>query len=216
MSSNPELKQGEKGGWVSYLQQMLEGAGFSPGPLDCVFGPRTHEADQDGGEDDDFASFVGQILVIVDFGLGLEADGGPAEIFNGLGRTLRALKPHDDAGEKTAVVGIGDCAAWGPDFTLQGASAGFEWSAADNFAVPVPAGVADQCAPAAARAEFVLDVVYHPWPTPMATAVAATGGRLATGLDMLLHQAFGQVEQFTGHPAPRAAMAAALPDRIPA
>ncbi|MDT7610438.1 MAG: shikimate dehydrogenase [Pseudonocardiales bacterium] len=74
----------------------------------------------------------------------------------------------------------------------------------------VPPGVADDCAPAAARAAFVLDVAYHPWPTAMATAVAEAGGQLATGLDMLLHQAFGQVEQFTGRPAPRAAMAAAL------
>ncbi|HEX4251082.1 MAG TPA: shikimate dehydrogenase [Pseudonocardia sp.] len=81
----------------------------------------------------------------------------------------------------------------------------------------VPSGVADACAPAAARAGLVLDVVYDPWPTPMATAVASAGGQLATGLDMLLHQAFGQVEQFTGHPAPRAAMAAALhaPARTP-
>ena len=56
----------------------------------------------------------------------------------------------------------------------------------------------------------VLDVIYDPWPTPLATAVQAAGGRLASGLDMLLHQAFGQVELFTGLPAPRAAMAAAL------
>jgi shikimate dehydrogenase len=74
----------------------------------------------------------------------------------------------------------------------------------------VPAGVGDDCAQAAAVAPFVLDVVYHPWPTPMARAVRAVGGRLATGLDMLLHQAFGQVEQFTGRPAPREAMAAVL------
>jgi shikimate dehydrogenase len=38
----------------------------------------------------------------------------------------------------------------------------------------------------------------------------AAGGRLASGLDMLLHQAFGQVEQFTGFPAPREAMRDAL------
>jgi murein L,D-transpeptidase YcbB/YkuD len=44
MSSNPELKQGEKGEWVSYLQQMLEGAGYSPGAIDGVFGPRTEDA----------------------------------------------------------------------------------------------------------------------------------------------------------------------------
>lgn len=61
-----------------------------------------------------------------------------------------------------------------------------------------------------ARARALLDVIYHPWPTPLAEAVAAAGGQLATGLDMLLHQAFGQVEQFTGLPAPRAAMRTAL------
>jgi shikimate dehydrogenase len=56
----------------------------------------------------------------------------------------------------------------------------------------------------------VLDAVYHPWPTPLAAAATARGLAVATGLDMLLHQAFGQVEQFTGHPAPREAMHAAL------
>ncbi|MFJ8912002.1 shikimate dehydrogenase [Amycolatopsis sp. NPDC102389] len=56
----------------------------------------------------------------------------------------------------------------------------------------------------------VLDVIYHPWPTALAEAVAEQGGRLATGLDMLLHQAFGQSEYFTGQPAPRAAMRDAL------
>jgi shikimate dehydrogenase len=56
----------------------------------------------------------------------------------------------------------------------------------------------------------VLDAVYHPWPTPLAAAVAARGLAVATGLDMLLHQAFGQVEHFTGRPAPREAMHTAL------
>jgi shikimate dehydrogenase len=58
----------------------------------------------------------------------------------------------------------------------------------------------------------VLDAVYHPWPTPLAAAAAERGLAVATGLDMLLHQAFGQVEQFTGRPAPREAMHAALVD----
>jgi shikimate dehydrogenase len=61
-----------------------------------------------------------------------------------------------------------------------------------------------------ADAPCLLDVIYHPWPTPLADAVAARGRRLATGLDMLLHQAFGQVEQFTGRSAPREAMRDAL------
>jgi shikimate dehydrogenase len=79
-------------------------------------------------------------------------------------------------------------------------------AAADVVVSTVPAGVAD----AVAEARCVLDVIYHPWPTPLATAVQARGGKLATGLDMLLHQAFGQVEQFTGRAAPREAMRDAL------
>ena len=74
-----------------------------------------------------------------------------------------------------------------------------------------PAAVAEHAA-ALATAPCVLDVIYHPWPTPLAEAAAARGGRVATGLDMLLHQAFGQVEHFTGRPAPREAMRDALRD----
>ncbi|MGW0035660.1 shikimate dehydrogenase [Gordonia sp. NPDC003376] len=63
---------------------------------------------------------------------------------------------------------------------------------------------------ALATAPRVVDVIYDPWPTPLAAAVTAAGGRVVGGLVMLLHQAFGQVEQFTGFPAPREAMAAAV------
>lgn len=76
----------------------------------------------------------------------------------------------------------------------------------------VPASAADPHAEELAEAACVLDVIYHPWPTPLAEAVAQQGGRLATGLDMLLHQAFGQVEQFTGKPAPKSVMRDALHD----
>jgi shikimate dehydrogenase len=74
----------------------------------------------------------------------------------------------------------------------------------------VPAEATAGCADDLAAASCLLDVIYHPWPTPVAEAVTRRGGRLATGLDMLLHQAFGQVEQFTGLPAPREAMRDAL------
>ncbi|MFZ2238600.1 MAG: shikimate dehydrogenase, partial [Gordonia amarae] len=52
--------------------------------------------------------------------------------------------------------------------------------------------------------------IYNPWPTPLAAAVTESGGRVVGGLVMLLNQAYSQVEQFTGLPAPREAMAAAL------
>ena len=57
---------------------------------------------------------------------------------------------------------------------------------------------------------LLLDAIYDPWPTPLAAAVEAAGGRVISGLQMLLHQAFAQVEQFTGLPAPKEAMRAAL------
>ncbi|EME17488.1 shikimate dehydrogenase [Rhodococcus triatomae] len=74
----------------------------------------------------------------------------------------------------------------------------------------IPASAAADLAPSIARAPVVFDAIYDPWPTPLAAAVAAAGGTVVDGLRMLLNQAFGQVEQFTGMPAPREAMAAAV------
>ncbi|MDV6013296.1 shikimate dehydrogenase [Haloechinothrix sp. LS1_15] len=82
--------------------------------------------------------------------------------------------------------------------------------AASVLVSTVPPEATAPHAPALARAGRVLDVIYDPWPTPLAEAVHARGGRIATGLDMLLHQAFGQVEHFTGRAAPRVAMRDAL------
>ncbi|WP_432206400.1 shikimate dehydrogenase [Mycobacterium paraffinicum] len=74
----------------------------------------------------------------------------------------------------------------------------------------IPADVAARYADTFAAIPVLLDAVYDPWPTPLAAAVTAAGGRVVSGLQMLLHQAFTQVELFTGLPAPREAMAAAL------
>jgi shikimate dehydrogenase len=63
----------------------------------------------------------------------------------------------------------------------------------------------DRCAAVPA----VFEVLYDPWPTPLA---ASAGDRvLVTGLDLLLHQAALQFEIFTGLAAPVDAMRAALP-----
>ncbi|NGP04134.1 shikimate dehydrogenase [Rhodococcus sp. 14C212] len=83
-------------------------------------------------------------------------------------------------------------------------------AAAGALVSTVPAAAAAPCAQQLGRAPFVLDAIYDPWPTPLAEAAAAHGSVVVSGLQMLLHQAFGQVEQFTGRPAPRAAMAAAV------
>jgi shikimate dehydrogenase len=74
----------------------------------------------------------------------------------------------------------------------------------------IPAEAAAVVAEAVAAALVVLDAIYNPWPTPLAVAVARAGHTVVSGLEMLLNQAYGQVEQFTGRPAPRAEMAAAI------
>ncbi len=83
-----------------------------------------------------------------------------------------------------------------------------------------PAEVLVSTIPAAAQDDWVLrlvgdsalvfEVVYDPWPTPLAAAAAAAGRPLVGGLDLLVHQAALQVTLMTGiDPAPLAVMRAA-------
>jgi shikimate dehydrogenase len=74
----------------------------------------------------------------------------------------------------------------------------------------VPAEVAAMHVDTLASTPRLLDAIYDPWPTPLAVAVEANGGRVISGLQMLLNQAFAQVEQFTGMPAPKEVMRTAL------
>ena len=77
----------------------------------------------------------------------------------------------------------------------------------------VPAGAADHLAAVLAGVPALVDVVYHPWPTPL--AAAGTAGRTTvTGLDMLLHQALTQFRLVTGAGAPAQALRAALRDAV--
>jgi shikimate-5-dehydrogenase len=85
-----------------------------------------------------------------------------------------------------------------------------EVAAAEVLVSTIPADVAARYAGTFAPIPVLLDAVYNPWPTPLAAAVTTKGGRVISGLQMLLHQAFAQVEQFTGLPAPRDAMTCAL------
>jgi shikimate dehydrogenase len=74
----------------------------------------------------------------------------------------------------------------------------------------VPAGAADDYAERVRLTHqappALMDVVYDPWPTPLAQAAAAAGSVVVSGYAMLLHQAAAQVELMTGKPAPLAAM----------
>ncbi|AWK07726.1 shikimate dehydrogenase [Streptomyces spongiicola] len=74
-----------------------------------------------------------------------------------------------------------------------------------------PAGATDILVPyVPERPGTLFDVLYDPWPTPLAAAWTGQGGSLVGGLDLLVHQAVFQVELMTGRsPAPLAAMRAA-------
>lgn len=66
------------------------------------------------------------------------------------------------------------------------------------------AGLVDRCR----ATPVVFEVLYDPWPTPLAESVGPcdVGRVLVGGLDLLVHQAALQFEIFTGVPAPLAAM----------
>ena len=110
----------------------------------------------------------------------------------------------------------------GEELVATGAAVGVEvgirpWdAAAEALDAPVvistvPRGAADPLAAAVPAAPGVLlDVVYDPWPTPLAAAWSAHGGAVASGLAMLLHQAVGQVRLMTGQEPPVDAMRVAL------
>ncbi len=88
--------------------------------------------------------------------------------------------------------------------------------ACDLVISTLPPGAADPLVAAPWQAgQALLDVVYDPWPTALADAVAAAGGAVVSGGLMLLHQAAQQVQLMTGRPAPveemRAALRAAAP-----
>jgi len=84
---------------------------------------------------------------------------------------------------------------------------------ADAVISTVPKGAADALATAVRwrPGSVLFDAIYDPWPTPLAAAAAGNGIPVVSGLDLLLAQALGQFEHFTGVvPAPEAAMRAAL------
>lgn len=63
--------------------------------------------------------------------------------------------------------------------------------------IPAAAQDADLVGRSAAAA-VVFEVVYDPWPTPLAAAAGAAGQVTVGGLDLLAHQAVLQVELFSG------------------
>lgn len=70
---------------------------------------------------------------------------------------------------------------------------------ADIVVSTVPAAAqTDSLLAAVAGAEVVFDVLYDPWPTPLAAAASAQGRVVVGGLDLLVWQAVDQVRAMTG------------------
>jgi shikimate dehydrogenase len=82
---------------------------------------------------------------------------------------------------------------------------------ADVVVSTVPADAQSAAVLAAVSdAPVVFDVLYDPWPTPLAAAAQAEGRLIVSGLDLLLWQAVDQVRAMTGRfDVPVAAMRAA-------
>ncbi|NYE38387.1 shikimate dehydrogenase [Nocardioides cavernae] len=78
---------------------------------------------------------------------------------------------------------------------------------ADVVVATIPAGAqTDALVARCGGVPVVFEVLYDPWPTPLAAATLASGRTLVGGLDLLVHQAALQFELFTGLPAPLDAM----------
>ncbi len=69
--------------------------------------------------------------------------------------------------------------------------------AADVVVNATPRGAADELA-AGWRGAPLVEVLYDPWPTPLAKAAEAGGHPVAGGLYVLVHQAVRQIELVTG------------------
>jgi shikimate dehydrogenase len=98
---------------------------------------------------------------------------------------------------------------------LGAALAGIRW---DLIVSTIPAvgaqPVARQLLAGSVTAAAVFDVIYDPWPTPIAEAADKAGAVVISGYELLVQQAAGQVELMTGEQAPVGAMHAAGLDEL--
>lgn len=62
----------------------------------------------------------------------------------------------------------------------------------------VPAGAADSLAGVLRSGQLLFDVLYDPWPTPLARAAETAGARVVGGLELLVRQAALQIEIWSG------------------
>jgi shikimate dehydrogenase len=87
-----------------------------------------------------------------------------------------------------------------------------------NLAVStVVSGAADTIAPSVAdSAPLIVDAIYDPWPTVLATTAQQAGCTVISGRDLLIGQALLQIELMTGRSVPAELLYAALPAELSA
>lgn len=95
------------------------------------------------------------------------------------------------------------------------------WSSAlpeaDLAVSTVVSGAADSIADAVAdSAPVIVDVIYDPWPTVLATTALHTGRAVVSGRDLLIGQALLQIELMTGRSVPANVLYAALESELSA
>lgn len=88
---------------------------------------------------------------------------------------------------------------------------------ADLAISTVVSGAADSIADAVAdSAPLIVDVIYDPWPTVLATTAQRAGCTVVSGRDLLVGQAQLQIELMTGRSVPAEVLYAALPAELSA
>jgi shikimate dehydrogenase len=88
---------------------------------------------------------------------------------------------------------------------------------ADLAVSTVVSGAADTIAPSVVdTVPVIVDVIYDPWPTVLATTAEGAGCTVINGRDLLVGQALLQIELMTGHSVPADVLYAALPAEMSA
>ncbi len=164
------------------------------------------------------------------YGVELEPCPEPALILGGGATACAALAALRDLGVRSAALAVRDPAHAGQARRVAerlGIAVEFRPFHPDGVAgaglviSTVPAQAASGLAKAVtvSAPAAVFDVIYHPWPTPLAEVAVKAGAVVIGGFELLVHQAALQVELMTDRPAPidemRTAGLAELGRRMP-
>ena len=137
----------------------------------------------------------------------------PAVILGGGATACAALAAMRDLDVRSATLAVRDVARAGPARRVAdrlGIAVEFRPFESSSVAgaglviSTVPVGAASYMTPGlrVSAPAVVFDVIYDPWPTPLAEAAVAAGAVVIGGFDLLLFQAALQVELMTDRPAP--------------